>query len=414
MVNQILLTYNPSKVMAGVTASGDMSYYFLAASLNELLNINKVFRIALDNEGVLVKEIQHDKGLDSIIKQITSAEFIWHDFNLLYRQLGTEFRKDRNAQLKKVQDICEIIKKCGKLPKSHGIRDFLNSFDKVQVVRYLAEKEIPVPKTQEVDEYLLGEKKVPIVLKFNTGTRGSNIFFVESIDQLVKYFDRDFYREGIRQSLNVDLNQYDNTLPDKDDYHISEFIDSPSDHYTHFRILTFRDQILGAVLNYSSNKKSDETRIDEPYGKGIPGYIPNWTTSKESPMYLGWKSIISNHAAGATQIPITITSESKKITSYEQVILESHGINPSKPELPLRLYNFAKKVGIIFSKQGTSYLGQDWIMDKNGNFYCLEVNDWSGMDAFNVTHNHGNTDEREGVRVGYQILAKAIKNYQPE
>ncbi len=414
MVNRVLLTYNPDKVMDGVAAAGDMTEYFLAASIQELIKIDRVFRDALENEGIIIEEADHSRGLEGIASQVAAAEFVWHNFNLLYRQLGTEFGVDREAPERKVQAICKIIRDNGKLPYSHGIRDFLSSMNKVQTAEYLAQQGIPVPQTQSVREYLEGEKPVPVVLKVNGWSRGENIFFVERLEQLVNYFDRKFYRKGVRVSLGGSLEMYDNTLPDSEDYHVSEFIDSPSDHYTHFRILTFKDQILVAVLNYSSNKKSDESRMNEEYGRGIPGRMLNWTTAPESPMYLGWKQIVSNHVAGSTQIPITLTSDSREITDYERTIIEEHGINPNHPELPTKLVGLAKKVGTLLSKYGSSYLGQDWIMNRKSNFHFLEVNDAPGMDAFNVTHNHGSIVKAEGTIVGYQILAKAIRNFQPE
>jgi hypothetical protein len=401
MVNRVLLTYNPSKAIDEVVAAGDRSNLLLYFGVRDLVNINQIFLDALHREGVAVEEANHDAGLEGIASQVATAEFVWHDFNLLYRQLGTEFGVDRKSPERKVQAICEIIRDKGKLPYSHGIRDFLSSMNKVQSAEYLAQQGVPVPKIQSVRNYLDGEKPLPVVLKVNEGSRGENIFFVEKLEQLVNYFDREFYRKGIRVSLGDSLEMHETTLPDPEEYHVSEFIDSPSDHYTHFRILTFRDQILGAVLNYSSNKKSDESRMSEKYGRGTPGRMPNWTTAPESPMYL-------------TQIPVTITPNSREINDYERTVLEKHGINPNNPELPINLVGLAKRVGTLLSEHGSAYLGQDWIMDRKGNFYCLEVNDAPGMDAFNMTHNHGSSVEAEGMRVGYQVLARAIRNFQPE
>ena len=110
---------------------------------------------------------------------------------------------------------------------------------------------------------------------------------------------------------------------------------------------------------------------------------------------------------------MTPASESKVASDYEKEILAEHGINPNVPQLPVRLEAMAKKVAKTFAQHGLLYTGQDWLQDRKGNFYFLEVNSGPGLEIFNTLYNFGRGDETTAMRIGTRKLAEALRDYTP-
>lgn len=91
----------------------------------------------------------------------------------------------------------------------------------------------------------------------------------------------------------------DSSVPSFRDYQVQEFINSPSDYFTQYRLFTFGDvQILGGVLNVSANKKSEAER-DLQSGPLMPG---------------------KNFSQGGIQIPLNISINSRPLNEKDFLI----------------------------------------------------------------------------------------------
>ncbi|MBI5389452.1 hypothetical protein HZB01_03670 [Candidatus Woesearchaeota archaeon] len=153
---------------------------------------------------------------------------------------------------------------------------------------------IPVPQGWEVDEFLAGSFALPVVLKHTECDGGSGVYFIEDIDQLKRFFDPEIYAQ-------LDFEGAPNTR----DYILEQFIETPSQRFTHYRIYTVGNgAVIGAVLAASSH--GDDERIfserryplytaDQAYGQThLPDHSPN-------PLYMGFKKITSNKKKGESR-----------------------------------------------------------------------------------------------------------------
>ena len=283
---------------------------------------------------------------------------------------------------------------------------------------------IPVPKTWSMETYLSDIRTLPILFKTPHGSRAEGNLFLDREDQLRLFFNEE---ANARCERNP---------PSMDSYDAQEYINTPSNHFTHYRIFTLGDgTIVGAVLGVSGNRK------DQPVRRACPSEYSYEDTLTEdfqrrkasipqsellitlwgarfydhvlSPLYLGLLDVFSNHSNGGTQIALTPASESKVASDYEKVILVEHGINPDVSLLPVRLEAMAKQVARIFAPHGLLYTGQDWLQDRDGNFYFVEVNSGPGLEIFNTLHNFGRGDETTAMRIGTRKLAEALRDYTP-
>ena len=234
---------------------------------------------------------------------------------------------------------------------------------------------IKTPRIWTIDEFL-SDPKYPAVFQARFLSMGKSIHYIPDSATLSEVMTKgvDFYR-------NV--------------ADVYQFIETPSDHFTSYRIITFADgTILGAILQASERTITSS----------------------------GYTDITSNHATGSVQIPLNPIEASKFISEHDYAILREHGISRESVQLPAELKKQASKVARLFSQYGVVWGGQDWLQDRKGNFYFKEINFFPGMETFNTLCMKGvqtddyreqNEIDKQAQRIGIEMIVKAIKEYNP-
>ena len=112
---------------------------------------------------------------------------------------------------------------------------------------------IPVPKTWSMEKYLSDIRTLPILFKTPHGSRAEGNLFLDRGDQLRLFFNKEANARCGRDP------------PSMDSYDAQEYINTPSNHFTNYRIFTLGDgTIVGAVLGVSENRKSQPIRRAYP------------------------------------------------------------------------------------------------------------------------------------------------------
>ena len=93
--------------------------------------------------------------------------------------------------------------------------------------------------------------------------------------------------------------------------------------------------------------------------------------------------------------------------------MKDHGINPDTRGIPEPLENHARAVGRELAKYGIVIAGQDWIQDKEGNFYFLEPNPDPGWNIFRTLFFGGKNTQGEYLDFAANKIADALSRYTP-
>ena len=384
--NRFAKKYNPFFAFIDLPA-----HYFNKRLFENLKKLDIEIKIVTHDENSNIK-----RKLDYMEKSIEKSDLVFYDtFRLAMDLDESEWKIEYR---KAIRDM--IYSKF--LKKSHFLDKELNYASK-QNARKIAEKhKIPTPTSCTIDEYLDSDMKLPVVLKENESTGGSGIYFIEKKKQIRKFFNEKLYDGKIIECLSC---------PKRGDYEVQEFIECPSNHFTQYRVFALGDgTILGSVLNVSRNTK-DENEIKSEKGPFGPG--KSYFNCIDSPLYLGLRSIISNHANGAFQIPFDRNEKTKHVPMYFMNVIADHGYkNPKNPKLNIKLKSLVKKTAKVFSKYGVLFSGQDWIQDTKGKFYFLEINPSPAMNMFNILYNLDNGNSYTAREIATKILANAIRNYK--
>ena len=256
--------------------------------------------------------------------------------------------------------------------KSH----VFGSRDKYQISKAMESAGIPIPTTMTVEEYLdSAERLLPAVLKERNGTLGKGVYYIDRPDLIERFFVEETYSRTPGKT------------PRKRKYLVQQFIHAPGGFFNHYRVFTVGGEILGCVLNVRMAVKESEDAARE-------------TRSFEDIFHdLGSYPLASNVARGGRQIPVSHQPESE-ISMFYANILEAHGIDPKIVAIPQPLKELAQLSGRELRKHGFAYTGQDWIMDKQGNYYFLEANPAPSFEIFNTLFFDG-----KGRRADYRALA---------
>ena len=296
------------------------------------------------------------------------ADLIFHDTSRFLHQVPRHEVVDTyRAQLNRAIS--------GFLWKTHIERDNPNTSKRRAIELVAAHGGIRTPKIWTVDEFL-AHPQYPAVFQGRFASMGEVVTYIPNSEAAGRVMPKgvDYYR-------------------DKADFY--EFIQTPSDHFTSYRIITFADgSIMAAVMQASRRKKSRE----------------------------GFANITSNHATGSNQIPFSPTEKSAAISERDYGILVAHGISKDHVQLPQELEKQAGEVARLFARYGVLWSGQDWLQDREGNFHFKEINIFPGMEAFNTLFMNGKTSEdyweshrinQEAERIGIEIIVNHIKRYTP-
>ena len=129
----------------------------------------------------------------------------------------------------------------GYMQKSHVLDS-----DKFFIAKKMEEAGIRIPKTMTADEYL-AESDEPMVFKPRMGAKGEVVLYLHR--PTIEYF---LGKRGPRIPI---LNWPRPINPD--DVMLQEFIETPGDRFTSYRIFTVGDEILGGVLVASRYTKGE-------------------------------------------------------------------------------------------------------------------------------------------------------------
>lgn len=254
---------------------------------------------------------------------------------------------------------------------------------------------IPLPLSFPLGDSLISD--IPIVAKDKNKNRGENKFLLETHEQKVRFaawmllaqrFDfrrmpqmsNDEYVEKLKREvssghfyLNIGANPTWN-----DGWIFEEFIESPGDSYSSFRIVPDAyGEVHYGLVTKSSHNKADDVRMTSDPRPTFPNEhaIDPFTntgllTQPNSPFYLDSRSVVSNILSGGRGILLggqTITDPE------DRDLLSSLGIDPDSPHIPAELTKAASLIGKAL-KAGIPFTGIDFMRRKNGEFVLLEVN----------------------------------------
>lgn len=345
----------------------------------------------------------------SMVIHIPAFFFAWADGN--YENTGDGDR-DMNFYLAPTTDPEKVRRLDFKRKLEDTVRSLADSgtildadvylSDESEVYTTLDEMDIPRINRTTVEEWE-ANKTFPVVFKMKGTSQGHGIYHIETDDQFRKLFDKDYIIPAENAPSHVRNNFRSGRFSDSRDYFdVSEFIECPSDHFTHYRVFTLGDgTIMGAVLSYSGLRKSDDERValDDMN-------IGNVYDDVKSPLFLNRKKVVSNKGNGGNQIPLNPTEQASTISDYETEILAQHGITDQ--QIPLALEDQARRTALKLGEKGLYVLGQDWIQGKDEKFYCLEVNAGPQFGIFDTLYNQGREDDEAAQRIATQKITEGI------
>jgi hypothetical protein len=188
-------------------------------------------------------------------------------------------------------------------------------------------------------------------------------------------------------------------------------IETPSDRYTSYRVLTTATgDIVASGLLYSPEREEGQTPTDTT--AVIPDYyspfMMNFLDDPRSPYCLNARDVTSNVHGGGGCIPLDPTDQSRPITPKEQEILDAHGIEGQ--QAPGAVRAAAQKIGQHLGGESALVYGIDFMQDTEGNIWFLEVNTGPGVQVMNEVANGGKKDVEQGYRL---LMGKTIDSVFP-
>lgn len=180
-------------------------------------------------------------------------------------------------------------------------------------------------------------------------------------------------------------------------FECQEFIETPSDRYTSYRVMVSAlGKIMASGLSYSEPKaKMGKYTTDRPHFECYVEFdLPpeDLLTNPKSRFYLGAKRVVSNVAQGGRSIVLDPTERSKPMIDGDKEILLAHGLDPEHPSLPEDIKIMAQKIGVTLGREMDLVVGIDFIQGAGGNYY-LETNGHPGLKDYVDTHFYGDIQE---------------------
>lgn len=161
-----------------------------------------------------------------------------------------------------------------------------------------------------------------------------------------------------------------------------QYIKTPTRYSTYMRVLIGASgDIMGASLKYSK---------EVPSKKELNGLFEKFFCDPNSEYYLKCENMFGYYS-GKEEISFCQPFYSKEKKS----ILEAHGINSDKPEVPEEVRIVAKNIMEKCNKELGIICGMDFIMDeKDGKWYYLEnqafpaIEEWAKTKKYNLPAKH--------------------------
>lgn len=263
----------------------------------------------------------------------------------------------------------------------------------IDSARLEAELSVIAPEVLRIEvadfEQFTEQPHFPIVAYMTGQGGGKGKYLLETDEQyqrLCQFFDMDNMTNNLKRL-----------------FHFKEFVTTPSDRFTSYRIITSsKGDVLFSSLLASSTTKSQEAFIQSPSAPEDLGQLGSslldYLEVPESPLYLRARHFTSNFGMGGSIIPLNPTEHSRPITPEEQAILAAHNIQDQ--QVPQVVIRSAKAIAAHLGPQAGLAFGLDFIQDPKGTIYFLEANAGPGVQAVNEVENYGNQD----IETGYRIL----------
>ena len=164
-------------------------------------------------------------------------------------------------------------------------------------------------------------------------------------------------------------------------YNYKEFIETPSDYKTSFRIVAdaFGNVRYGFLLRSASKEgeeplqqpdTSDYDPLEEVQYAGSDANM--LLTHPDSPFYITPTKIVSNYAQGGEKI---FLNGQPVVNAIDRQVLIEHGIDPDNPQIPYTLSQLASKIGRA-CRGDYPFVGADFMQTNAAasNYYFLEAN----------------------------------------
>ncbi|MCR4314269.1 MAG: hypothetical protein NUV84_03415 [Candidatus Uhrbacteria bacterium] len=195
---------------------------------------------------------------------------------------------------------------------------------------------------------------------------------------------RDYYKQVLRkEALSLQHQGADFKKAFFQSVHLQEFIETPGDHYTTYRVLvTATGDIVAAALFYGVHRKSEEKKINDGSVESSDWSVDILGMTGHSD-YLRSRDVRSNLAQAGEFILLKI-NEASDVTQHERTdeereILSEHRLDVAHPILPPILEQQAVHIAKTVGRKKGLYLGIDFIQSRDGKFYWLETNTGPGL-----------------------------------
>ena len=240
----------------------------------------------------------------------------------------------------------------------------------------------------------------PLVAKVITAHQGEQKYLLRKPESKIKFLaiallkdpeallqEQDIHkRNAVISELMEKVSQRDFSDPrfksEADNFVVEEYIETPSNRYTSFRIVVdARGKIGSELLLYSRNSK-DHIVIRSPIGP-FSGYDRFFKNSSMA-SFIFATSFVSNASQGGNQINLVAKRAlGEAVTAEEEILLEAHGLNKIRPRLPKDLMRKVRIIGKA-SRGDFPFVGVDFILGTDGKYYLLEINNSPGIDDGDV------------------------------
>ena len=182
---------------------------------------------------------------------------------------------------------------------------------------------------------------------------------------------------------------------------IQKYVETPTEYNTSLRILVSSSgDILYAALKYAEVKEVGSGNFDDN-----SDMFDYYLLNKNSPYFLGGKTIASNTLAGGNNILL----EESGYSELERQILIAHGIDPDNSLVPEEIRLACQEVMKNCGKELGAICGMDFIYDvKTGKWKYLEQHEYPMLHSYAMKYQlpHTPTEFRSDGDVVLDLIAR--------
>jgi hypothetical protein len=192
---------------------------------------------------------------------------------------------------------------------------------------------------------------------------------------------------------------------------VRPFVQTPGRSFTSYRVTaTAAGNVQAAGLVYSGHTKDTPRKIIKDCQDNGDEYLAFMTRhfeDPESPFFLNAQDVRSNVICGGSMIPL-MGKNRPLLKEGEAEILEQHGIDPQKPEVPAELLEHTQTIGRLAAPKIDLLVGADYIQQQDGRRYLLEVNSTPASMDYNLCHLGGKADPNSAMHLARLEAIKHI------